>query len=125
MHSGARDTLCRTACSHNRKTNATFARIRQNSTLTRLSVGPRHPRLMVPWYPRWLAIAATHNQNTDGGSIGKRHRSRRPFSARCGFQRFVGNLVLKSSITVVERSVVIIHAHDPDLVSVSYKQRSA
>jgi len=30
MHSGARDTLCRTACSHNRKTNATFARGRQN-----------------------------------------------------------------------------------------------
>jgi hypothetical protein len=55
MHSGARDTLCRTACSHNRKTNATFARGRQNSMLTWLSVGPRHPRLMVPWYPRWAA----------------------------------------------------------------------
>src|SRR5262245_5179963 len=35
--------------------NATLARGRQNSMLTWLSVGPRHPRLMVPWYPRWAA----------------------------------------------------------------------
>jgi hypothetical protein len=73
----------------------------------------------------FLAIAAAHNQNADGGSIGKRHGRRRAFSARCGLKRFVGNLVLKSSITVVERSVVVIHAHAPDLVIASYKQRSA
>jgi len=64
----------------------------------------------------FLAIAATHDQNADGGSVGKRHRRRRASSVHCGLERFVGNLVLKSSITVVERFGVIIHARAPDLV---------
>src|SRR5262245_45987229 len=73
----------------------------------------------------FLAIAAAHNQNADGGSIGKRHRRRRTSAARRSLQRFVRNVVLKSTITVVERFVVIIHAHAPDLASANYSPRSA
>lgn len=70
----------------------------------------------------FLAIAATHDQNADGGSVGKRHRRRRASSVRCGLERFVGNLVLKSSITVVERFTVIIHGSCPRSGSASYKR---